>query len=176
MRKIIFLLFLAGTAIMMVVMSETGASLKTNTTPMGIINLELPFTQEKAAAVLTAWEATTDEKGVSNIKVARVNTWWDFLFILFYSGLLFSIVQLMTSKSKSGWYKAGKLLQTGVWAIALLDIAENIGMFYMLNNGASSSLVVAGTSVCAAVKWGLVLLVLLYIILSFVMLLRRRNQ
>jgi hypothetical protein len=168
MQKIRLYLFIAGTLIMMVVMSTTGASLKTATTPMGILNLELPFTVHKANTVLSAWKNDLRGNGKNNIEVAKTNTWWDFLFILFYSGLLFLLIGLVSRQVGKKLYKAGEVLKKTVWAVAILDIAENIGMFCMLN-GTVNSPVVLFTSVCAALKWVLVLIVIAYIIVTAAM-------
>ena len=78
-------LLVAGTFIMMIVMAKTGATLKTPATPKGILDLEFAYNQTKITTVMTAW---TDNSSINNIRVAKENTWFDFIFIVFYSLLL----------------------------------------------------------------------------------------
>lgn len=175
MQKIRWFVFILGTFIMIGVMRYTGASLQTPATPKGILDLELPFTKEKATAVLTAWQTSYNEKGVSNTNVAIINTWWDFAFLFFYSGLLFLLCGLLARRHSGTLKPVGLFFQKAVWAVALLDVAENIGMFQMLN-GTVTTAVVVFTSVCAALKWVLVLGVIGYILFAGVVLLFRQKK
>lgn len=170
MQKIRWFVFILGTLTMIVVMRKTSASLQTPTTPNGILDLELPYTKEKAKAVLATWQTSYDEKGVSNNRVAVINTWWDFAFLFFYSGLLLLLTGLLARRHTGKLQRLGLFFQKAVWAIALLDVAENMGMFCMLG-GTVTSQVVLFTSACAALKWILVLLVIIYILFSSVTLL-----
>jgi hypothetical protein len=175
MQKIRWFVFILGTLAMIVVMRTTSASLQTQATPKGILDLELPFTKEKATAALAAWQTSYDEKGVSNTRVAIINTRWDFAFLFFYSGLLLLLTGLVARRHSGRLKRLGLFFQKAVWAVALLDVGENIGMFRMLG-GTVTSPVVLFTSVCAALKWVLVLLVIIYILYAGVILLFRKKK
>jgi hypothetical protein len=165
MKKIFLPLLFIATLAMMVVMYQTGASLKTAQTPLGILNLELPFTKAKADTVINAWKNTTNAKGISNITVANINTWWDFLFIICYSLFLFAACNKISAHFSGSFNKWGIQLGNAVFTAAALDAAENIGMFMMLN-GNTGSIVVLITSLCSIIKWLLVFAILLYLLLG----------
>ena len=62
MRKILIPLFLFGTAVMMYLMVQTSALLKTPVTPAGIINLELANNTAKTTAIINAWAPNADSE------------------------------------------------------------------------------------------------------------------
>ena len=80
MKKLQIPFFIAGTIIMIIIMSRTGKPLKTASTPAGIVNLEFAYNTVKVDSVFKAWG--TGSTG-SKIEVAKTNTYWDFLFIFF---------------------------------------------------------------------------------------------
>src|SRR6187399_2153503 len=86
MKKYAIPIFLAGTLLMIYIMSRTGASLKTPATPLGILNLEFAYDTAKTSVVMNAWAPSNN---IDNIAAAKLNTWVDFLFIFFYSFFLF---------------------------------------------------------------------------------------
>lgn len=159
------LLLLLGTLVMMIVMAKTGASLKTKDTPLGIINLELPFTKLKADSVLNSWKIATNTKGIVNTEVAKINTQWDFLFILFYSLFLFTAATKLSANFNGGFGNAGKNLGKAAFIAAALDIAENIGMFQMLDGNITDGIALF-TSICSAIKWLLVIAIVLFMLLT----------
>ena len=175
MQKTLLFVFIIGTLAMMLVMSLTGASLKTQATPKGILDLELPFTKQKATMVLQAWQTSYNDKEVSNTRVAINNTWWDFAFIFFYSGLLYLLVRMIVRRHTGMLNRVGLFFQKAIGVVALLDVAENIGMFRMLAGAVNTPLVLF-TSVAAALKWILVLLIIIYILLTGLMLLTKRRS
>ena len=165
MKKFILPFLIIGTIAMMIVMLKTGASLKTKDTPLGILNLELPFNKLKADSVITEWKTTFDKNGTANIQVAKTNTWWDFLFMIFYSLFLFVAVTKLADNFTGGFGKAGKNLGKAAFIIAALDVAENIGMFQMLDGNITNGMALF-TSVCSALKWLLVIIIILYLLLT----------
>lgn len=159
MRKILFLLFLAGTLIMVYIMSKTGAPLKTTLTPHGIINLELAGNADSTNAILKAWAPVG---GTNNIAVAERNTWLDFIFIFFYSGFLFLMANKIRRSFAGGFGKAGKYIARGALLAGFFDILENVGMLTSLS-GKGAATVSLFTASCSMMKWGLLLVVGLYI-------------
>ena len=81
MRKFFFPFIAIGSLVMVMVMSKTGATLKTPATPLGILNLEFAYNSAKADTILNAWQP--DGK-IDNIEVAKFNTLLDFIFLFFY--------------------------------------------------------------------------------------------
>ncbi len=165
MMKIINRFFLiTGTIVMMYIMSVTGKSLKTPDTPLGILHLELAYTGNKTNVIMEAWSYTGPIEN-NNINQAIKNTWLDFIFIFFYSLLLFYCCKIITENFSGFFYKAGKVMAFASLNAGLLDILENAGMLLSLNGYISNS-VSLFTATFSVLKWTLVLCVMLYIVIA----------
>jgi hypothetical protein len=162
-NKLPVLIFLAaGSLIMMKVMVQTGATLKTPSTPLGILNLEFAYTAEKALAVILAWTGLIP---ADNVLAAIVNTWLDFIFLLFYSLFLYQACRMLSLKHTRLLSTAGHFIAKGALIAGLLDVFENIGMLLTLN-GYISNTVALLTFLFSIVKWLLVLAAVLYILIA----------
>lgn len=152
------LILLVGTIIMIVVMAKTGALLNTPATPLGILDLEFAYNTTKTDVVLTAWSLQPGST-VDNISAAKINTYLDFIFLLFYSLLLFFTCDKIALINKS---KTGVSIANGaIWA-GLLDIIENAGMLMTLSGNGSGTVAFITTS-CSIIKWGLAIAAVLYL-------------
>lgn len=159
MRRYSLLLLLLGNAVMIYVMIVTGAPLKIPTdTPKGILDLEFAYNTSKTAIVTTAW---APHDAVDNISAAKINTYFDFLFIFFYTSFLFFTCEKIARISSGKFRKAGVLIASGVIYAGLLDIVENSGMLMTLS-GHSSPIIALVTAVCSVIKWLLALSAVLY--------------
>ncbi len=163
-KKSTFYFLLAGTFVMIVIMFITGKPLNTATTPHGILNLEFADSKQKVDSILSAWEnASTAEKDI--IKAAKINTWLDFLFLLFYGLFLYSCC-IRLSQALHQHKIISRLLHYFAFAalvVGLLDVLENIGMLTSLAGKGSDSIAKI-TSTISVVKWLLVFSVILSII------------
>jgi hypothetical protein len=164
MNKLLLPFFIAGTIAMMVVMNKTGKPLKTPATPQGILNLEFAYSRTHVNTVLTAWQSGT---AATVIPAAKTNTRWDFVFIFFYAGLLYLLCNRLSRiyKTGSGFEKAGRWLAYAAIVAGLLDVVENACMFIAMNGHVQHALAMA-TTICAATKFTLVIIALLYCLLS----------
>ena len=163
-KKINWLFLVAGTFIMMYIMSSTGRTLKTPATPLGILNLEFAYNNVKAQDVIHAWTPSASSR-LDNIKVAIKNTWLDFIFLFFYSLFLFFACKTLSESFTGFVNKLGRFLAMGALNAGLLDIAENAGMLTTLN-GFSTNSIAMFTTICSVIKWGLALSALLYVIFT----------
>jgi len=69
--------------------------------------------------------------------------------------------------SKRAWHSIGLLLAWGLWAAALFDAIENLALFTeLLGNNVAPYPQIA--QICATIKFGLILLGLLYVIAGVV--------
>lgn len=164
MKKINWLFLVAGTFIMMFIMASTGRTLKTSATPLGILNLEFAYNSHKVNTVLDAWSPGRSN-GTDNIRVAIKNTWLDFIFLFFYSLLLFYACMIISGTFSGFLQKLGLLLAMGALNAGLLDIAENAGMLISLNGFTSNSISMF-TTICSLIKWALALSALAYVLLA----------
>ncbi len=170
MRKLLLPFFFIGTMVMMVVMAKTGASLKTDATPLGIIDLEFAYNTAKITPILNAWAPT--EK-TDNIAAAIINTYWDFLFMFFYAGFLFLACKKIAATLKSPVAKAGNLIAKAALLAAFLDVIENTGILITLH-GNTSSTVAFCTTFFSVIKWGLVIIAVLYLLTGLLALANRK--
>lgn len=165
MKKNTYWFLLAGTLIMVVVMAVTGASLKTPSTPYGIVNLELASNAAQVNDILKAWTPATD---VDNISKARVNTWLDFIFLFFYAFFLSASCLRLGAVIKGNYGRAGSLLAQAALLAGFLDILENAGMLMSLNGYVYNNIALL-TCCFSAIKWLLVILVILYLLMGLVL-------
>jgi hypothetical protein len=165
----IFIVALAGTLLLVVLMRDQGKPLVTCNTPQGILNLEFASTPALAQGVINEWKTVTCNN-VTNINTATGNTKLDFVFIAFYV-LFFYMSSLILSQSMPGMAGGtGALLKWGIVAAGVLDIAENLLMLNTLNG----SITVNGTyctSLFAKVKFAIVLACFLYLLIGVLWLL-----
>jgi len=123
----------------------------------GIVDYELAFTTERAEAILLAW-------GPAGQAAARHSLWVDYGFMPSY-GLLFAGITLLIARGVTGkWQAAGLTLTPAPLAAAALDAIENVMLLITLGGASPAPVLVAG--VCASIKFGLLMLVLLFWIIG----------
>jgi hypothetical protein len=170
MQKLLLPFFFIGSMAMIVVMTKTGATLKTPATPMGILDLEFAYNTEKTTAVLNAWAPTS---GTDNIAAAKINTYWDFLFLFFYAGFLFLACKKIAANIQGPVARAGNLIAKAALLAAVLDIIENACMLLTLNDQGSPTVAFCTTFI-SVIKWGLALIAVLYVLTGLLALAYRR--
>ena len=163
MKTINWIFLVAGTVIMIYVMTVTGKPLKMPATPLGILNLEFAYNASKTGAVMAAW-SIPGLNGIDTVQAAIRNTWLDFVFLFFYSLFLFYCCKTIAESFSGFIQKTGKVLALGALYAGLLDIAENAGMLFTLN-GFSSNGIALCTTICSVIKWILALSALAYVVL-----------
>ena len=149
----------AGTLAMIVVMAKTGATLKTPATPKGILDLEFAYNKAKASAVVNAWAGISP---VNNIHAAKINTWFDFIFLLFYSLFLYHSCKLIAASFSGPLSITGHFIAKGALAAGLLDALENTGMLITLHGPISDTTTLL-TFIFSIAKWMLALAAVLYV-------------
>lgn len=167
MQKLLFPFFLIGTITMMVVMAKTGATLKTDAAPMGILDLEFAYSPNKTTPIINSWIQT------DNISAAKTNTYWDFLFLFFYAGFLFLACKKIAAAIKGSVAKAGNHIAKAAILAGFLDVLENAGMLLTLNNQGSSAIAFA-TTFFSVIKWGLAVIAVLYVLTGLLVLAYRK--
>ncbi len=160
------LFFLIGMIGMIFIMNDTRRSLKytKDITPNGIVDLELAYDTAKTAAIIDAWKNTIIERK-SNIEKARINTYWDFLFIFFYSAFLFLMCRWIAPMYKQPVKKIGIFLASACLFAGLLDVFENMGMLQTLE-GRSSGGITLFTAIFASIKFIILLLAAVYVVIA----------
>ena len=171
MKKLLLPFFLIGTIALMVVMAKTGAVLKTPEAPNGILNLEFAYNTTKTTPIINSWASISH---TDVITAAKINTYWDFLFLFFYADFLFLACKKIAAKTSGSFSRAGKLIAKGALWAGFLDIIENAGMLLTLNNQGSSTIALC-TTVISIIKWMLALVAVLYVLTGLLALAFRKR-
>ncbi|MBN2146630.1 MAG: hypothetical protein JW726_04540 [Anaerolineales bacterium] len=157
LRRRFFYILLALTLVIMLVMNFAGLPLNTPAAPLGIVSFEVAGTPQNAQAMLDSWEGA--------LQRAAFIQGLDFLFPLVYSSML-AIGCLMSAATlqASGWplAKLGAGLAWGQWLAALFDYVENIALVILLFAPAAVSPWPQVATVCAFLKFALILLGMVY--------------
>lgn len=172
MNKYLLPFFFICTIAMMLVMGKTGAVLKTDTTPLGILNLEFAYNSTKTHEVINAWSQTLNETS-GKVPAAELNTYLDFIFIFFYSGFLFLTCTYMAHIIKGSAAKAGLLIAKAALLAGFLDVLENTGMLLTLSGHVSDTIAFLTTFV-SIIKWSLAVIAVLYILTGLLALAYRK--
>lgn len=170
MKKILLPAFVLGTLVMMFIMAQTGALLKTPASPHGIVSLEFAYNTTKTNSIIHAWAPmeTTDK-----IAAAKVNTYIDFLFLFFYVGFLFLSCKAIAAKLGNGFAKAGNIIANATLVAGFADVMENTGILFSLNKLISPTVSFC-TVFFSVIKWVLALIAVLYILAGLLLLAYRK--
>lgn len=162
-----WIILIAGTFCMMFIMAITGGPMKHPATPFGIINLELASNATDVQNILNAWDNDISQH-VDVLADARKNTWLDFIFIIFYRLLFYCLCKNISSyfKTNKVLQKVGKIFSMASLLAGTLDYGENIGMLTSLNGHITNG-VALFTATCSAIKWMLIVCILLFLVISF---------
>ncbi len=158
-KLLIAILLLAGTVFVFMQMRPTGKKLRTPQTQLGILNLEFAYDNDHTSKILNVWKA--NEK----IAAAKINTYIDSIFLLFYAAFLFYSCKNLSKEFSGNTRNLGIWLSKAAMFAGALDAIENAGMFITLS-GTQSSLIAIITTICASIKWLLAIVAILYIVFA----------
>jgi hypothetical protein len=139
----------------------TGAPLRTDAAPSGIVSFELAGALPVAQKIIDSWSATTRV-------YAGLNLGLDFLFIAAYAtciGLGCVIVARKIAPRCAPVAAAGIVLAWALWLAALLDCVENYALISLLL-GSQQSAYAAIAQWCAVPKFMIVGLGIAYVLLG----------
>jgi hypothetical protein len=163
-QKVLQLVLLAGTLCMLLVMRWHGQLLSSfPESPAGIVSLELAKSRAQTDSIISAWSAYPSKDVV---KHAIQNTRLDFLFLLFYSLLLFTLCQTFSFKQKGITRTISHGLATGSLLAGLLDVMENLLLLEALQGNSTP----AGAWLAwlfATVKFALVGIIVLWLLYCY---------
>jgi hypothetical protein len=156
-RKRMFVVALALTLGIAVVLAVIGRPLTTSEAPNGIVSFEFAGSAANAQRILDSW-------GQIGVWAAVRQTWIDFLYIPAYAltlALACGLSVFRWNKRGRGWAWLGVALAWGAFAAGALDIVENVAMLIQLNSGANDSLASLARN-CAIPKFVLILFSMIY--------------
>ncbi len=157
-RKRWMWIFIVLALLMSYIMTNIGAPLKTDAASSGIISYEFAGSVANAQAMINSWDAQAKIH-------AGLSLGLDFLYPFVYA-MAISLAVVVASGRFAGWFnQLGGLLVWGVWVAAILDYTENVSLI-MLLLGSTNELWATLAYWCAAVKFLLIILGILYALLG----------
>ena len=123
--------------------------------PGGILALEFAWSGQRAARILAAWDGLE--------AVVRLQTRWDFLFLLCYPPALSLACAMLADTPGNPVSMIGAFVAWAVLAAIPLDAVENLAMLRMLDDGAGEALAKLA-SWCAGLKFTVLLAVVGYLL------------
>lgn len=127
-----------------------------------IVDFELAGSVPQAQAIIDAWNETDRIR-------AGFSLGFDYLYMPIYSTTIaLACVMAAGVLQKKLWLGGGLLLAWGLWIAALCDATENLALFTVLlgNNVAPYPQI---AQICATLKFGLIVLGLLYVAVGVVL-------
>lgn len=122
----------------------------------GILDYEFAWNSSQVEKIFEVW----DYEGIASQKIA---IFWDFLFIIGYVSLAFSLVVLVLQKSENKIQTIGTYIVVTPFLTGIFDIIENVNLLIM-----SRSFITNGNafiaSLSATLKFGLLFIGIIYFI------------
>ncbi|MHA1266138.1 MAG: hypothetical protein ACTSRS_12975 [Candidatus Helarchaeota archaeon] len=136
--------------------------------PYGILHFEFAFNKLTAQTILTNW-------GPALQALILRDVYLDFLYIVGYSLALFGANVLITRTITERWYNFGTFCALSAILAGIFDVAENINLIVMLTDPTNfPAYIPTIASICAAIKFGLLLLSLgFFLLLAFFLLIKK---
>jgi hypothetical protein len=155
--RAIFFYLLVITLMIMAIMNTVGKPLETQAAPNGIISYELAGSAAEAQFILDSWDDFARQHAAFSLGL-------DYLFMLFYSTTIaLGCVWAGRVLKARGVSLAivGVPLAWGLWAAAVFDAVENMGLTLILF-GADGQYWAPVARWCAILKFGLIFLGIIY--------------
>lgn len=153
-----FISFTILTLLCMIGLGISGEAMHVDAAPMGILSYEFAGSLENAQAMLAAWKVNGVEGFVG------FNLGLDYLFMLTYSHAI-GLACVLTARRLNRFAKAAYWLASLQLVAAVLDAVENYALWKLMI-GSSSETYPAIAMYCAAPKFLLVVLGLLFCFLG----------
>jgi hypothetical protein len=161
-RKRVFFIFLAGTLFIMATFRFVlDPPLQTEAAPQGIVSFELAGSQLKADEIIASWDDTAR-------LYAAFGLGFDFLFMPVYAAAIALGVLLSAGRHPGRFATVGVWVGWGAFVATIFDAAENTCLFNLLlgNSGPNFAGMAA---LYAALKFGLILLGIVYALVGWMM-------
>jgi len=166
-RKRVFFTLLVVTLILFVVFRILNIPLVTPAAPGGIVTFELAGNVKEAADILISWDERADLYAAFGLGL-------DYLFMPFYALTIAMATLLAGSRHTSDWIRSLSVITGwGALAAAVFDAFENYALWNILR-GVLVQPWLKIAAVCAQIKFGLILIGLLYALITGLLSLTRK--
>jgi hypothetical protein len=160
-RKPLFFAFLALTLVIFGIFRGLDAPLRTEAAPNGIVSFELAGDAGTAADILASWDARAQ-------LFAAFGLGLDYLFMPAYALALSLGILLAAGRHPGMFERIGAWLGWGALAAAIFDALENFSLWQVMQ-GDLQALWPRLAAICATVKFGLLILGLVYALTGWVL-------
>lgn len=153
---------LLGVIVFTVVFQGMEAQLLAAGGTAGVVALELAFTPARALGIIGAWPA-------DGIAVAQRALWLDFAYIVLYASGLAAACMLIARHAHGRWARWGRRLIYAPIVAGVLDVIENVNLLVVVNRAAVGPAAALSpftyvAAICAALKFALVAITLLFLV------------
>lgn len=166
-RRRLMWIFIGLALLMTYISTGINQPLRTAVAPQGIISYEFAGDLATAQAIINSWDEPAKLRAAGGLGI-------DFLYPLVY-GIAISLAVVVASGTFKGKLaQLGNWLAWGVWLAAALDYIENVALWQLLQ-GSANELLPQIAYWCAAFKFLLLILAILYAFWGGIRALLRRN-
>ena len=167
-KRSLYLLAIFGLLLVLLVEIFVFIPIESQVSTYGILDYEFAWTSNNVLIIFSAW-------GVNGLNLQIIAIYWDFLFIIGYVSLAFSLVVLAYRKSEGQIQSFGTYFTITPLLTSIFDVIENIFLLTMASNISSvtgSSPVIA--SLCASIKFGMLFVGIIYFTLAIIVILIKK--
>ena len=160
--RLLAIMFIIGFLLILIINFTVFQPLGQAVSGYNILDYEFAWTPEQVIIIFATW-------GTNGMILQATGIYWDFLYIIGYGTFAFSGV-LLVARQLSGKWQIFGLYVTFIGILAgLFDVIENIFLLVMLYEPSSIiSVVPALAGIMATIKFGALLIALLYFISGLV--------
>ena len=144
-----------------VMMRIFDAPLKNEVCTGGIVSFELAREMTTSQAILESWDSQAKSSAYRSL-------FFDFLFLVVYSSFIAVLIGRIRTKFSPNTllHRVGQLLGILIFVAALFDILENIALLRIMG-GDFSQIWATVAYYAASIKFGLILLSLIYLLVGW---------
>ena len=168
--RILYILAVVGFLIVILVEIFVFIPIESIVSTYGIIDYEFAWNTEKVLSIFSAW-------GFNGLNNQITAIYWDFLFIIGYVSLAFSLILLVFQRSNESVQAIGKYVPITPLLTGVFDIIENVYLLIMATNPISvidSYAILASLS--ASLKFGLLFVGIIYFIVALILIIFHKIQ
>jgi hypothetical protein len=145
-----------------------------STSTFGILDYEFAWNANKVLLIFSAW-------GSNGINFQITAIYWDFLFIIGYVSLAFSLIIIVFQRSNENIQTIGKYIPITPFLTGIFDVIENVLLLTMATNpGSVTDSTALLASLSASLKFGLLFIGIVYFIGALIHVLinkiKKRNE
>ncbi|KKK41917.1 MAG: hypothetical protein Lokiarch_39130 [Candidatus Lokiarchaeum sp. GC14_75] len=167
-NKILYILTLVGFLIVLLVELFIFMPIGSTVPTYGVLDFEFAWTANKGDKIFSIW-------GSNGLKIQTIAVYWDFLFIIGYVLLAFSLITFTLRRSENKIQAIGIFITITPFLTGILDLIENLFLLAMLS---SPHFVLNPfaffASISATLKFGFLFIGILYFLVGLIVLLFKK--